>query len=119
MADECSEVNTKNEKGGTFLCEICDLRETYTYYGQRPPFHRGVTYQEDCYFMRDPFQNQATSSLLLGSTCTACSQVVCQAASCSLYYTARFCVPCAKANLKDFPREMQQRINKIQTNQKC
>lgn len=112
MSDECN-VNNK-EKGGTFLCETCGLRETYHYYGRRPPYHRGVTFQEDCYLMRDPFQNQPTGSfLLLGSSCTACKRVVCQAASCSIFYTTRFCVACAKANLKEFPMEMQQRINKV------
>ncbi|MPC84466.1 Cysteine-rich DPF motif domain-containing protein 1 [Portunus trituberculatus] len=118
MANECSEFNTKNEKGGTFLCENCGLRETYHYYGQQPPFHRGVTFLEDCYFIRDPFQSQANCSLLLGSECTSCSKVVCQAASCSLYYSARYCVTCAEANQKEFPREMQQRISKMQ-DKKC
>ncbi|KAG0713451.1 Cysteine-rich DPF motif domain-containing protein 1 [Chionoecetes opilio] len=119
MESECNEVNTKDEKGGTFLCENCGLRETYHHYGRRPPFHRGVAFQDDCYVMRDPFQSQATSSfLLLGSTCTVCDRVVCQATSCSVYYTARFCVGCAEANLTEFPKEMQQRINKAHTHQK-
>lgn len=114
-----NDVNTKEERGGTFLCESCNLRETYHYYGRRPSFHRGVTFQEDSYLMRDPFQSQATGSfLLLGSSCIVCDKVVCQAASCSIFYTARFCVACAKANLKEFPTEIQQRITKVQTQQK-
>lgn len=118
MSDEC-DVNTKEEKGGTFLCESCGLRETYHYYGRRPPFHRGVTFLEDCYLKRDPFQSQPTGSfLLLGSSCTACGRVVCQAASCSLFYTTRFCGACAEDNLKEFPTEMQQRITKKRTQQK-
>lgn len=118
MSDE-TDVNLRQEKGGTFLCENCGLRETYHYYGQRPPFHRGVIFQEDCYVMCDPFQSQSMGSfLLLGSSCTACGRVVCQATSCSIFYTKRFCVSCAEANLREFPAEMQQRITKVQTQQK-
>ncbi|KAK8749142.1 hypothetical protein OTU49_015697 [Cherax quadricarinatus] len=113
MAYVTEDMNSKNEKGGTFLCEACGLTETYHYYGCKPPFHKGVTFLENCYVLRDPFQNGSGGSfLLLGGECTSCSRVVCQDTSCSLFYTKRFCLNCANANIEEFPPEIHQRIKK-------
>lgn len=113
MAAITSGVNSKEEKGGTFLCQACGLVETYQYYGRKPPFHKGVTFLEDCYLLRDPFQSDSGGSfLLLGAECTACGRVVCQATTCSIFYTKRFCLNCATATIEEFPTEMHQRIKK-------
>lgn len=113
METKTSSVNSKDEKGGTFHCQGCGLTETYHYYGRKPPFHKGVTFLEDCYLLRDPFQSDSGGSfLLLGAECTACSRVVCQATTCSIFYTKRFCVNCANATIEEFPPEMHQRIRK-------
>lgn len=37
---------------------------------------------------------------------------------CSLFYSKRFCLPCVKENLKDFPLEIQEDMNKRKTQQK-
>lgn len=108
-----SDINMKNEKGGTFLCEVCGLTESYNYYGCKPPFHKDITFLENCYMMKDPFQSAGTKSfLLLGSECVACKRVVCQASSCSIFYTKRFCLDCARSSIEEFPPEMQKRIGK-------
>lgn len=108
-----SDINMKNEKGGTFLCEMCGLTESYNYYGCKPPFHKDITFLENCYIMKDPFQSAGTKSfLLLGSECVACKRVVCQASSCSIFYTKRFCLDCARTCIEEFPPEMQKRIGK-------
>lgn len=113
MAASSDDINTQNEKGGIFECGMCGLREAYHYYGRQPPFHRAVTFMEECYLAKDPFHSGGGGSfLLLGSECVSCSQVVCQANSCSVFYAHRFCLKCAAANIMEFPSEMQQRINK-------
>lgn len=108
-----SDVTSKNERGGTFTCGVCGLTELYHYYGRKPPFHKGVTFLEDCYLLQDPFRSETAGSfLLLGAECSACSTVVCQAATCSIFYTKRFCIPCASASMQEFPTEVQTRIKK-------
>ena len=101
------EVNSKNQNGGTFLCESCKLSELYHYFGSNPRFHKGISFKEECYLMKDPFVAQGTASfLLLGSHCSLCEKVVCQASTCSIFYTKRLCLSCAKNNESELPNEI-------------
>ncbi|KAK7016801.1 Cysteine-rich, DPF motif domain containing 1 [Halocaridina rubra] len=100
-----------SEEEKCFRCEVCGLQETYHYYGKKPPFNKNVTFLEDCYLLQDPFQSWGSESfLLLGSSCTVCKRVVCQSTACSIFYTKRFCIDCAKSQSDEFPPEVRNRL---------
>lgn len=42
----------------------------------------------------------------LGSRCTVCSNMVCCHDTCSVFYSKRFCAPCARANASAFPVQL-------------
>lgn len=114
MDPENNDINMKNEKGGLFLCESCGLREPYHYYGQKPKFQKGVTFLEGSYLMKDPFQEPGKQSFLfLGAECLACKRTVCQSEECSIFYTKRFCIDCAKSSIDEMPKEMKKKIQNI------
>ncbi|XP_054856297.1 cysteine-rich DPF motif domain-containing protein 1 [Eublepharis macularius] len=97
---------------GTFECELCGLRVPYSYYGCNPPNTYSVTLLENCYVMRDPFTSDKGKFLILGSECSLCSKRVCVGTDCSLFYTKRFCLPCANSHLDEFPPEIKQELLK-------
>ena len=103
------------EEGGTFSCYLCHLTENYDYYGRKPRFLRSVVFLEDCYVMKDPFSGPSRTGdkfLVLGSDCVACGESVCQAAKCSVFYTKRFCLTCARANNLHFPPQLVAKLPK-------
>lgn len=57
--------------------------------------------------MKDPFCPEP-KPLCLGGKCNLCNNDVCVSAKCSLFYTKRFCLPCIKANMEEFPDKIQQ-----------
>lgn len=104
-------ANKEKTIGGVFECSMCDLRETYHYFGKNPPFVKQISFHDDAYIMKDPFKSQGELSFLfLGADCVACSKPVCQ--TCSIFYTKRFCLKCAKANIEEFPEGVQKIISK-------
>ncbi|XP_066488968.1 cysteine-rich DPF motif domain-containing protein 1 [Tiliqua scincoides] len=97
---------------GTFECELCGLSAPYSYYGREPANVYSVSLLEDCYVMKDPFTSDKGKFLILGSKCSMCCKPVCVGTDCSLFYDKRFCLPCVNANLKEFPLELRQDLEK-------
>ncbi|CAF2397622.1 unnamed protein product [Rotaria sp. Silwood2] len=74
---------------------------------------------EKVYLLRDPFvaikdknkqDETKLSSLIIGSTCSVCSRLVCVHMDCSLFYTRRFCLKCVAKYRDEFPREILDEI---------
>ncbi|XP_075018378.1 cysteine-rich DPF motif domain-containing protein 1 isoform X1 [Calonectris borealis] len=103
---------------GEFTCQLCGLTAPYTYYGQKPPNTRSIVLLEEGYVMKDPFTPDKDKFLILGSHCSLCSRSVCVGTDCSLFYSKRFCLPCVNENLKAFPLEIQEDMDKRKPQQK-
>ncbi|XP_030313047.1 cysteine-rich DPF motif domain-containing protein 1 isoform X2 [Calypte anna] len=103
---------TEVQPTGEFKCQLCDLTVPYTYYGQKPPNTHSIVLLEECYVMKDPFTPDKDKFLILGSHCSLCRRPVCVGTECSLFYTKRFCLPCVNKNLKSFPLEIQEDMDK-------
>ncbi|XP_007232338.2 cysteine-rich DPF motif domain-containing protein 1 [Astyanax mexicanus] len=103
---------------GVFTCELCELSSPYTFYGQKPPNTRGIVLLEECYGMRDPFSPEKEKFLVLGSKCCLCNKIVCVGTECSLFYTKRFCLPCVREHLHQFPEQIQTELAKKKPTQK-
>ncbi|NXA70524.1 CDPF1 protein, partial [Mohoua ochrocephala] len=71
---------------------------------------------EEAYVMKYPFTPDKDKFLIVGSRCSLCSRAVC--VDCSLFYSKRFCLPCVKENLKAFPLEIQEDMDKRKRQQK-
>ncbi|NXW70140.1 CDPF1 protein, partial [Hirundo rustica] len=71
---------------------------------------------EEAYIMKDPFTPD--KFLIAGSHCSLCSRAVCIATDRSLFYSKSFCLPCVKENLKFFPLEIQEDMDKRKPQQK-
>ncbi|XP_055568543.1 cysteine-rich DPF motif domain-containing protein 1 isoform X1 [Falco cherrug] len=103
---------------GEFTCQLCGLTAPYIYYGQKPPNTRSIVLLEESYVMKDPFTPDKDKFLILGSHCSLCSRSVCVGTECSLFYSKRFCLPCVNENLKAFPLEIQEDMDKRKAQQK-
>ncbi|NWS61660.1 CDPF1 protein, partial [Chunga burmeisteri] len=103
---------------GEFTCQLCGLTAPYTYHGQKPPNTRSVVLLEESYVMKDPFTPDKDKFLILGSHCSLCGRAVCVGTECSLFYSKRFCLPCVNENLKAFPLEIQEDMDKRKAQQK-
>ncbi|XP_055046354.2 cysteine-rich DPF motif domain-containing protein 1 [Misgurnus anguillicaudatus] len=103
---------------GVFNCKLCDLSSPYTFYGQKPPNTRAIVLLEECYGMRDPFSPEREKFLVLGSKCSLCNKNVCVGADCSLFYTKRFCLPCVREHIHQFPEQIQTELVKKKNIQK-
>ncbi|KAK1790454.1 hypothetical protein P4O66_014352 [Electrophorus voltai] len=103
---------------GVFTCEQCDLSSPYTFYGQKPPNTRAIVLLEECYGMRDPFNPEREKFLVLGSKCCLCKKTVCVGTECSIFYTKRFCLPCVREHLEQFPEQIQMELAKKKTAKK-
>ncbi|NWR33793.1 CDPF1 protein, partial [Tachuris rubrigastra] len=101
-----------------FECQLCGLTAPYTYCGPKPPNSHSIVILEEAYVMKDPFTPDKDKFLILGSRCSLCSRSVCVDAECSLFYSKRFCVPCVKENIKAFPLEIQEDMDKRKPQQK-
>ncbi|NXA07460.1 CDPF1 protein, partial [Sapayoa aenigma] len=106
------------QPAGEFECQLCGLTAPYMYYGPKPPNSGSVVLLEEAYVMKDPFTPDTDRFLILGSHCTLCGRSVCVGTDCSLFYSKRFCLPCVKANLKAFPLEIQEDMDKRKPQQK-
>ncbi|NXA88992.1 CDPF1 protein, partial [Melanocharis versteri] len=72
---------------------------------------------EEAYVMKDPFTPDKDKFLIVGSHCSLCSRAVCvvmlfSLQDSSLFYSKRFCLPRVKENLKAFPLEIQEDMDK-------
>ncbi|KAI7791765.1 cysteine-rich DPF motif domain-containing protein 1 [Triplophysa rosa] len=103
---------------GVFRCKLCELSSPYTFYGQKPPNTRAIVLLEECYGMKDPFSPDREKFLVLGSKCSLCSKTVCVGADCSLFYTKRFCLPCVRDHIHQFPEQIQAELAKKKNTQK-
>uniref|UniRef100_A0A8C3VY20 Cysteine-rich DPF motif domain-containing protein 1 n=1 Tax=Catagonus wagneri TaxID=51154 RepID=A0A8C3VY20_9CETA len=97
---------------GVFECQLCALTAPYSYVGQRPPDAQSIVLLEESYVMKDPFTPGESRFLVLGSRCSLCGRLVCVGPECSLFYSRRFCLPCARENADAFPQEIQQDLQK-------
>ncbi|XP_051977096.1 cysteine-rich DPF motif domain-containing protein 1 [Xyrauchen texanus] len=97
---------------GVFTCELCELSSPYSFYGQKPPNTRAIVLLEECYGMRDPFSPDKEKFLVLGSKCCVCNKMVCVSTDCSLFYTKRFCLPCVRNHIHQFPEQIQNELAK-------
>ncbi|NWV57710.1 CDPF1 protein, partial [Daphoenositta chrysoptera] len=128
--DAPKEVQTPGE----FKCELCALSALYTYYGQTPPNSHSIytlkslklffyMLLEEAYVRKDPFTPDKDKFLFVGFHCSLCSRAVCVVMVFSLlfifsFYSKRFCLPCVKENLKAFPLEIQEDMDKRKPQQK-
>lgn len=102
------------DEGGLFECRLCNLRERYHGSGTSVPFARGIRFSEHAYVMRDPFTPYAANAyLFLGAECSSCRDLVC--ASCSVFYTKRFCRNCAQRDIAMFPIQVQKKIRDLES----
>ncbi|XP_047641930.1 cysteine-rich DPF motif domain-containing protein 1 [Phacochoerus africanus] len=97
---------------GMFECQLCALTAPYSYVGQRPPNTQSIVLLEESYVMKDPFTSDKDRFLILGSRCSLCGRLVCVGPECSLFYSRRFCLPCAQENAAAFPPVVQQDLEK-------
>ncbi|XP_007892877.1 cysteine-rich DPF motif domain-containing protein 1 [Callorhinchus milii] len=109
--------NEELEQKGVFECKLCGLTAPYSYYGQKPPNPHSIVLLEKCYTMKDPFTPDKDKFLILGAHCHLCNTTVCVGQECSLFYTKRFCIPCVKENLEEFPKEIQSDLEKKEKTQ--
>ncbi|XP_043944196.1 cysteine-rich DPF motif domain-containing protein 1 isoform X1 [Protopterus annectens] len=101
-----------------FECQLCGFTAPYSYYGQKPPNSRSIVFLEECFIMKDPFTPEKGKFLILGSHCSLCNKITCVNGDCSIFYTRRFCLPCAKSAIQDFPKELQHELEKRKLSQK-
>eukprot|EP00026_Physarum_polycephalum_P024218 Phypoly_transcript_30339.p1 GENE.Phypoly_transcript_30339~~Phypoly_transcript_30339.p1 ORF type:complete len:104 (+),score=8.10 Phypoly_transcript_30339:27-338(+) len=94
-----------------FTCKVCKVDFPFEYYGTKPPFHPRVVFLEDIYAIKDPFYPDP-KPLCLGSKCTLCGEPTCVNPKCSLFYTKRFCLPCVRENMHEFPDRIQQEVQR-------
>ncbi|XP_064632463.1 cysteine-rich DPF motif domain-containing protein 1-like [Lineus longissimus] len=101
-----------SEPEKVFLCSLCNFSIKYDFFGNKPPFMKSLIVLEEAYFMKDPF-SESTKAVILGAHCSCCQQAVCVSQTCSLFYTKRFCLPCVRKNIEEFPVEIQKEVAKI------
>ncbi|NWR09380.1 CDPF1 protein, partial [Paradoxornis webbianus] len=73
---------------------------------------------EGAHVVKDPFTPDKDKFLITGSHWSLCSRAVCVGTDCGLFYSKSFCLPCVKENLKAFPLEIQEDVDKRKPQQK-
>mmetsp|Transcript_85927 Transcript_85927/g.277492 ORF Transcript_85927/g.277492 Transcript_85927/m.277492 type:complete len:115 (-) Transcript_85927:39-383(-) len=104
------------QRGGEFKCSCCGFRCRYDYFGRDPPFASpGVRWLEDVYAIENPAQGELgrVKAICLGAPCCACGEPVCVEATCSLFYTKRFCKRCAAEAREHFPPALDKDLRKL------
>ncbi|KAI4478192.1 hypothetical protein M0804_012150 [Polistes exclamans] len=111
MTTTTSTIQESKEKTREiFTCSFCPLQEYFDFKGTKPPFARHITYSEECYIMKDPFDLSAKGVLVIGGDCNICNKPVCL--GCSIFFTKRFCQSCATNNSDKLPLQI---LSKIKT----
>ncbi|KAL2717081.1 hypothetical protein V1478_012781 [Vespula squamosa] len=101
---------SKEKTREIFTCSFCSLQEYFDFKGSKPPFARHITYLEECYVMKDPFDLTAKDVLVIGGDCNICKKPVCL--GCSVFFAKRFCQTCATNNSDKLPLQI---LSKIKT----
>ncbi|XP_041457785.1 cysteine-rich DPF motif domain-containing protein 1-like [Lytechinus variegatus] len=107
-------MDGEQDQGGkrrVFACSSCQFSSPYDYYGKRPGFLKSIVLLEEAYVMKDPFTPE-NRHLTIGGHCSECNKPVCVNKDCSIFYTRRFCLDCVLENFQEFPKEVQQEVNK-------
>ncbi|XP_035717353.1 putative transferase CAF17 homolog, mitochondrial [Vespa mandarinia] len=99
---------SKEKTKEIFSCSFCTLQEYFDFKGSKPPFARHITYLEECYVMKDPFDLTAKDVLVIGGDCNICKKAVCL--GCSVFFTKRFCQSCAANNSDKLPSQILSKI---------
>ncbi|NXD02961.1 CDPF1 protein, partial [Certhia familiaris] len=73
---------------------------------------------EEACVMKDPFTPDKDKFLITGSHSSLCSRAACVGTDYSLFYSKSFRLPCVKENLKAFPLEIQEDMDKRKPQQK-
>lgn len=111
-ADEIEIAKDKKDVGGILKCCYCHLEERYDYKGSKSLFAKHLSFTEDCYIMKDPFNPSNRGEILvLGADCSICEKSVCT--ECSLFYINRFCKGCALKNIQHFPQKLKLKITQL------
>lgn len=111
VVEEKEDVKEEKKPILTFRCFACKMEETYDYLGKNPPDSKYLTLVEESYVKKDPFSHPREKQfLVLGSNCSVCSQAVCQATECSIFYGKRYCQQCAAARKSSFPEQLRKKI---------
>ncbi|KAK2588176.1 hypothetical protein KPH14_004219 [Odynerus spinipes] len=100
--------DSKEKSREMFTCSFCPLQEYFDFKGSRPPFARHITYLEDCYVMKDPFDLTAKDVLVIGGDCSICKKPVCL--GCSVFFGKRFCQICATNNSDKLPSQVLSKL---------
>ncbi|XP_041348313.1 cysteine-rich DPF motif domain-containing protein 1-like [Gigantopelta aegis] len=100
---------TEKKSENQFICSVCNFDTAYNYFGKKPPFAKSLVLLEDAYVMKDPFSTEG-GIITLGSHCSLCQKPVCLSNECSLFFTKRFCIDCAKLHMSEFPIEIKQEL---------
>jgi len=106
---DIEDVAGKETEKREFKCLFCDFVVEYHYFGQKPPFTKDILLLEDCYIMKDPFSTSG-GFICVGGSCSLCRLNVCMSATCSMFYTKRFCLKCITENIEEFPSEIKQEV---------
>ncbi|EFJ45950.1 hypothetical protein VOLCADRAFT_63186 [Volvox carteri f. nagariensis] len=83
-----------------FACSLCGFEAPFKHFGASLP--SVCSFLEEGWLAVDPFSIQARP-VFLGAPCSACGRAVCTAEACSVFYSKRFCRPCARSNAEAFP----------------
>uniref|UniRef100_A0A915DQC8 Cysteine-rich DPF motif domain-containing protein 1 n=1 Tax=Ditylenchus dipsaci TaxID=166011 RepID=A0A915DQC8_9BILA len=100
----------KNDKTVPFKCSNCSFSVDCCY---GPLSFDSSSYQEEVYYLRDPFEPPSITKLpkdysvddfvVVGSNCFMCSQAVCIEEDCSLFYKHYYCLKCVNRRNTAFP----------------
>ena len=104
---EKEEGNTDIESCKYFECHQCKSKYKYDNYNKYKDKKANLYMMEDVYYIKDPFEPVHNIPLILGGTCSVCSNVVCVNPKCSLFYTRRFCTECVQNEATNFPEELK------------
>nr|ACE77069.1 BJA-10 [Carukia barnesi] len=118
---EDSTENWTPQPSVNFACSLCGLRvdgcRNISPGSEKDKKERSnrtskVIFLEDVFAIDDPFSENKNVPLAVGGFCCICNASVCMNQDCSIYYTRRFCIQCAKENIARFPAEMEKEIKK-------
>ena len=93
-----------------FQCEMCGNRYKYKKFSKFKNEKVNLYLLEDVFYIDDPFQLKSAMPFIVGGRCSICSRTICVGQKCSIFYTKRFCLGCAKEDMKHFPKELHKEI---------
>jgi hypothetical protein len=105
-----SETRSSSADWRSAACISCGATIQYITKGRRigAPSRTttGVVFLEDALLRPDPFSDARTGlPLQVGAVCSECGETICMRRACGLFYTRRFCAPCARRAASALPRD--------------